>query len=66
MTYEQIIRHFGRPVSAAKALGVSRQQVHKWSKGDIDERWQAWVEVKTAGALKADLSPTSHKPQEVA
>lgn len=64
MTYDDLIKHFGSASATARALGITKQAVHQWRSG-ITQTRQAWIELKTDGALTADLSADT-KPQEVA
>lgn len=54
MTFEQVIKHFGSEVLAAKALGFTRQAVNLWKTNGIQRRTQELIEMKTRGKLKAD------------
>jgi len=53
MTVDQIIKHFGSPVKAARALGYHRQAIYDWRKRGISVRTQKHIEFQTGGALKA-------------
>ena len=54
MTHTQILKKFGTPTAARKALGVSLQTLRNWKTGGIPLRTQQWIQLQTGGALKAD------------
>lgn len=54
MTFDQLCQHFGNANKAAAALDMHRQRVYRWKAG-IPLGAQIDVELKTAGALKADI-----------
>ena len=54
MTFEQVVKHFGSQVKAARALGFSRQAVNQWKEDGIKPRTQEFIQFKTRGKLKAD------------
>ena len=62
MTYDQVVAHFGSLSNAARALGLLKTTVHKWQYIGIGPTRQAWIELKTSGALKADLSAPEQEP----
>lgn len=49
MTYDELIAHFGGVTKTAKALGLTRDAVHKWAKrGSIPESRLMHVEALMA------------------
>ena len=54
MTFEQVVKHFGSEVEAAKQLGFTRQAVNLWKSNGIQPRTQELIELKTRGKLKAE------------
>lgn len=58
MNYFDVIKHFGGSVTkAATELDVSRVTIYRWQQRGIPREQQAYVQLKTNGALLADLSP---------
>lgn len=55
MTKTQVVRHFGSPSAAYRAVGVSRQAFSKWPE-ILPARWAMTYHVLTLGALHADPS----------
>ncbi len=55
MTYDQVIEHFGSQADAARGLGLSQPSVWAWKTAGIPIERQIDIEVKTKGALRADL-----------
>ena len=56
MTPEQVIKHYGSESAAADALKMTRQIINLWKlRKSIPVRTQAFIQVKTNGALKASL-----------
>ena len=57
MTPDQVIKHFdGSRAKAADELGISTMAISKWYKArKISPRMQAYIQIKTGGALKARL-----------
>ena len=53
LNVKEATRHYGGVLRLCRALGVARQTVHRWSKGDIPIHYQALIELQT-GILKAD------------
>lgn len=57
MNYSQVIEFFGGSVTrAAAALDVSRVTIYRWQERGIPREQQAYIQLKTGGALVADLS----------
>lgn len=57
MTPQQVIKHFGGEQAAADALECTRQSVNYWlNKGEIPLKTQAFIQVKTAGKLRANFT----------
>lgn len=58
MTFDDIKRHFGSVAKAQAALGIkAKQTIYDWKKrGKVPVGWQARIELRTGGALKADES----------
>ena len=55
MTPDQLIKHYGGEQKAADALQVTRQAVNYWKRMKvIPTRTQAWIQLHTNGALKAN------------
>ena len=52
MKHAQIIKHFGSPTKASRAIGVSLQTLRNW-KIAIPYKTQRWLEFETGGKLKA-------------
>lgn len=63
MKFDQLIKHFGTQVAAAKALGVTQPTMSNWkSRGRIPLVQQLRIEVLTQGKLKAQpLFPSRGK-----
>lgn len=53
MTADQVIKHFKGVRAAASALGYHRQTIYDWQRNGISKRIQQFIELKTAGALRA-------------
>lgn len=64
MNYDDLISHFGSPAEVARQLGVSKQVVSLWRKG-ISEKRQAWIQLRTGGALLADLCRQEAIPSDL-
>ena len=63
MTPDQVIKHFdGSRAKAAEELGISTMAISKWyAKKKISPRMQAFIQLKTGGALKARLDERNGK-----
>jgi hypothetical protein len=46
MTYDDIIKHFGTQVEAAKWLGLGQSTIAGWKRDGIPELRQLWLEKK--------------------
>ena len=56
MTPEQVIKHYGSERAAADALKMTRQIINYWKlRKSIPLRTQAFIQLKTNGALKANV-----------
>lgn len=56
MTPSQAIAYFGSKSALAAALQISHSAVYKWEKhGSIPLDRQSEIEVRTSGALRADI-----------
>ena len=56
MTPEQVITHYGSEQAAADALKMTRQAINYWKlRKVIPKRTQAFIQLKTNGALKASM-----------
>ena len=56
MTPKQVIEHYGSERAAADALRMTRQIINYWKlRKSIPVRTQAFIQVKTNGALKASV-----------
>lgn len=53
MTVDQIVKYFGTKTKAANGLGVHLQTLRDWRRGGIPVKTEAWIQLKTGGALKA-------------
>ena len=54
MTFDQLIKHFGSQVVAAKAIGCTQPTLSNWkSRGRIPMLQQLRIELITKGKLKA-------------
>ena len=62
MTFDDLFRHYGSVQKAANALDRERTTIYNWRDGGIPEDAQAYVEIMTGGALRADLPK---RPQEL-
>lgn len=56
MTHADLVKHFGNSNRAALALGYSRQALSKWKRKGIPFDAQYTIQMKTKGALKADIA----------
>ena len=54
MNYQDLIDEYGGCTAAGKALGFSKQTVHKWKDAGIPEAPQLEIHRRTKGRLKAD------------
>lgn len=60
MTFEDIKKFYGSVEKAKAALGLkSKQTLYNWRDKGVPDGWQAIVQIKTRGKLKADASVTS-------
>lgn len=58
MTPDDVLAHYRTQSAAAEAIGRNRQTIHEWFKsGKLPLDAQVDWEVKSAGALRADLPP---------
>ena len=64
MNYDELISTYGTQQGAAKALGVGQTTVSYWRKAGIPLDQQIQIEMKTSGALKADI-PQSIRTESV-
>ena len=56
MTPEQVIKHYGSEQAAADALKMTRQAINYWKlRKVIPTRTQAFIQLKTNGALRAQM-----------
>ena len=57
MSPSQLMQHYKQNKSyASKKLGCSRATLGNWVKAKkIPKPWQAFIEIKTSGKLKADV-----------
>lgn len=53
MTFVDLLIHYGRGSSVAKALGVSRNAVSLWKKRGIPYSRQCQIQIHTNGKLRA-------------
>lgn len=54
MNVQDLIKHFGTQAQAAKAIGYTRQAVHRWQSVGIPMPVQCLYEIRTNGKIKAD------------
>lgn len=54
MTFDQIKKHYGTVVMAAKQIGYTRQTIYEWAKSGVPEITQLEIQKKTRGQLRAD------------
>ncbi len=55
MTFKDIIGHWKSVEKARAALGIkSRQTLYNWRDNGVPEGWQARIQLRTRGKLRAD------------
>jgi hypothetical protein len=66
MTVDDIINFYGSALVFCKKTGIAAKTYYNWkSKGFIPEMSQMRVEYLSGGALKADLSKTKEKLDDI-
>ena len=53
MSYDELLENYGGLSKAARALGISKQTVHRWKAAGIPFEAQFNIQIKTKGRLKA-------------
>lgn len=64
MTYDDLVKHFGRPSRIAEALGVAPATVTGWRKDGIPSARQFVIQTMTRGRLKAEPMPIKTRYHE--
>jgi len=62
MKYSDILKYYGSEASAARAIGESRQRVHRWKEtGNVPMIMQIRFEEVSHRKLRADISEKTRK-----